>query len=226
MGLIQKCTIISWGRLILLLFLFAACSSSHQVLNTDTPYNGIDISHYQGDVDWGRVTSKGHIRFVYIKATEGKTFVDKRHSTYARQAHAHGLLVGFYHFFRPGVSGAEQFANYEKALRGLPNDLLPVLDIEVAPKPGQQKAFEQDIRTFIKLCRRRFGKAPILYCIPSFERKYLKEFSKSKKWYCGRIDDKADMSRCLLWQIAIKNVPGIYGKVDWDYAPKVSKLKR
>lgn len=210
---------------ILILLLFTSCAS-HHVLHTDTPYNGIDVSHYQGDINWARVTQKGNIRFVYIKASEGKNFVDNRHASYARDARKHGLLVGYYHFFRPGVSGADQFANYEKSLQGLPNDLIPVLDIEVAPKPGQQQAFEHEIHTFIKLCHKRYGKYPILYCIPNFERKYLKAFAKRKKWYCGKIDAQADMKRCLLWQTAIKNVPGIYGKVDWDYAPKVRKLKK
>lgn len=210
----------------MLLVLATACSSEKAVLNSGTPYNGIDISHYQGDVNWKKLTASGNIRFVYIKATEGKTFVDDHHESYGKDAKTHGLKVGYYHFFRPGVSGAEQFANYEKAVRGLPMDLIPVLDIEVAPKAGGQQAFEQDIRTFIKLCKKTYGKAPILYVIPRFERQYLSAFFKYKKWYCGKIDDKADMRRCLLWQIAIKPVPGIYGKVDWDYAPKISKLKK
>lgn len=204
----------------------SSCSSEKSVLKSDYPYNGIDISHYQGDVNWKKVTAAGNVRFVYIKATEGKSFVDDRHAGYGRDAKAHGLKVGYYHFFRPGVPGADQFANFERAVKGLPQDLIPVLDIEVEPKRGTQQQFEEDIRTFIKLCKKKFGKAPILYCIPRFERQYLSAFSKYSKWYCGKIDDKADMKRCLLWQIAIKNVPGIYGKVDWDYAPKVSKLKK
>lgn len=205
--------------------LFVSCATTPKIVQSDLPYNGIDISHYQGDVNWDKLTAKGNIEFVYIKATEGKTFVDKRHEEYGRDAAAHGLQVGYYHFFRPDVSGADQFANFEHAVRNLPQHLIPVLDIEVAPKAGNQQSFEYHIKTFIRLCKKRFGVEPILYCIPSFERKYLKAFPKQKKWYCGKIDDQADMKKCLLWQIAIREVPGIYGKVDWDFAPKVKKLK-
>lgn len=36
---------------------------------------GVDVSHYQGDIDWEILSNQG-IKFAFIKATEGKSFVD------------------------------------------------------------------------------------------------------------------------------------------------------
>ena len=37
---------------------------------------GIDVSSYQGAIDWNTLSSQ-KLSFVFIKATEGSTFVDK-----------------------------------------------------------------------------------------------------------------------------------------------------
>lgn len=41
-------------------------------------YNGIDVSKYQGKIDWKKVASDSKIQFVYIKATEGAGQVDNK----------------------------------------------------------------------------------------------------------------------------------------------------
>ena len=37
--------------------------------------NGIDVSHYQGDIDWEIIEGQG-IDFAFIKATEGSSHID------------------------------------------------------------------------------------------------------------------------------------------------------
>lgn len=208
--------------IVLSLLLLASCAS---VRESDYAYNGIDISHYQGDVNWDRVVSNGNIKFVYIKATEGATWQDAKRSVYANGAHKKKLLVGFYHFYRVSSSGEDQFANFVKATEGLPCDLIPVLDIEIEPKASERARFEEGIRVFIKKCKKHFGVYPIIYTMPNFDKKYLPFCADYKKWYCGRINDNAIMKKCMLWQIAIKPVPGISGNVDWDFCPKLRKIK-
>src|SRR5438128_688135 len=76
------------------------------------PVWGIDVSHYQGRIDWKTVASAEHIRFAYIKATEGASSVDKQFSGNWRKARAAGLQVGAYHYFSfcsPGQKQAEHF---------------------------------------------------------------------------------------------------------------------
>lgn len=191
----------------------------------DYTYNGIDVSHYQGDINWDRIKQSGNIKYVYIKASEGATWTDSRRASYAQGAHKKHILVGFYHFFRVTSSGKEQFDNFVSATKGLPCDLIPVLDIEVEPKASERAIFEERIMTFCKLCKKRYGTYPIIYTMPNFDKKHLPFLRKMKKWYCGRINENAILDKCLLWQIAIKPVPGIAGNVDWDYCPKVRKIK-
>ena len=40
------------------------------------PVRGVDVSHYQGDIDW-QVLAGQQIRFAYIKATEGSSYTDE-----------------------------------------------------------------------------------------------------------------------------------------------------
>lgn len=73
---------------------------------------GIDVSAAQGDVDWQKVAGSG-VRFVYLKATEGEDFVDKRFTAARvdsiRRARARSalsplgrrLVWGPYHYLRP-----------------------------------------------------------------------------------------------------------------------------
>ena len=59
---------------------------------------GIDVSHYQGDIDWNIVVKNANISYAYLKATEGATLVDDTYEKNLREAKNAGLLVGSYHF--------------------------------------------------------------------------------------------------------------------------------
>lgn len=201
-----------------------SCSILRQ--EEDFSYNGIDISHYQGNINWDQLTKSKNIKYVYIKASEGATWTDSRRVEYARAAREKRILVGYYHFFRVSSTGFEQFENFCKATEGLPMDLIPVLDIEVEPKQSEMKAFEEGIKSFIYLCKKKFKVNPIIYTMPNFDKKYLPFCSKLKKWYAGRVNENAILSKTLIWQVAIQPVPGIAGNTDWDYCPKVRKLKK
>lgn len=61
------------------------------------PVRGIDVSSYQGEIDWGTLASQG-ISFAFIKATEGSGFVDERFAYNYSRAQKAGLRVGAYHF--------------------------------------------------------------------------------------------------------------------------------
>ena len=93
----------------------------------------IDVSAYQGKIDWRQVRQAGVDR-AYVKATEGLTFVDgqlRRNATNGRGA---GVQVGFYHFAHPTNSPVAEAKHFLAAVDGLlkPGDLPPVLDLEVA----------------------------------------------------------------------------------------------
>ena len=64
------------------------------------PVKGIDISRYQGDIDWDVLSKEDHVQFAFIKATEGSTYQDDLFTQNWEAAETAGVFVGAYHFFR------------------------------------------------------------------------------------------------------------------------------
>jgi len=55
-------------------------------------YQGIDVSHHQGNINWRTVAQNKKIQFVYIKATEGKTYLDPK-PTHYNKSKTYPLIV-------------------------------------------------------------------------------------------------------------------------------------
>src|SRR5438067_8684636 len=104
----------------------------------------IDVSHYQGTINWGQAAS--YIQGAYVKLTEGTSYVDAPWRTNHDGATAAGLPVGCYHFadLADPVAEANHFADqYVTA----PWQLRPVLDIETAGASGSWiRAFRAQFR--------------------------------------------------------------------------------
>ncbi len=97
---------------------------------------GIDVSHWQGAINWTSVRNAG-IQFAWIKATEGTSYKDPRFNTNYPAAYHAGVIRGAYHFALPNVSGGAAQATYFATNGGgwsRDNLTLPgVLDIEHNP---------------------------------------------------------------------------------------------
>lgn len=65
--------------------------------SSPTLYDGIDVSGWQGNIDFAQVKNSG-IEIVYMKASEGSSFVDPYFNQNYTNAKANGLKVGFYHY--------------------------------------------------------------------------------------------------------------------------------
>lgn len=95
-------------------------------------YKGIDVSHWSGNIDYKSVLESG-VDIVYIKASEGKSYIDPMlHNNYIN-AKSQGLLIGFYHFFRASsesdaIAEAHHFVNTIKSYK---SNCRLALDIEV-----------------------------------------------------------------------------------------------
>ncbi|MEW2301965.1 GH25 family lysozyme [Streptomyces sp. NPDC006655] len=78
--------------------------------------HGIDVSDYQSST-LNDVTVQD---FVIIKATEGVSYTNPKQSAQAAYARAHGAVVGFYHFARPGdmQAQAEYFVQQAASVDG------------------------------------------------------------------------------------------------------------
>lgn len=90
---------------------------------------GIDVSHHQGTIDWGKVAKAGY-RYAILKATEGASYRDPTLVTNAHGAAAAGLEVGAYHFARLSSPPEAQADLFLTATHGLTLDMGLWLDYE------------------------------------------------------------------------------------------------
>ena len=129
---------------------------------------GIDVSHYQGVIDWPKVAAAG-VKFAFIKATDGATVADPMAKTNASGAAAAGLPFGFYHFWRPTDdwrAQADFFLSVIDDAAPLANaGVLPsVLDIEVGSLSEDNQG---DALSWVKAAP---GQIAIVYVSPSYAR--------------------------------------------------------
>ena len=87
--------------LVIFLALFIVVSTSIPSFafgpSSSTIYQGIDVSSYQGNINFASVKNAG-IDVVYIKSSEGQSYIDPYFEQNYQNAKANGLKVGFYHY--------------------------------------------------------------------------------------------------------------------------------
>lgn len=128
------------------------------------PYLGIDVSNHQATIDWHAVASDAqHVRFAWLKATEGRTFVDAYYGRNRRETADVGITSGAYSFVHPGTvdQGIAQMAHLLRTAGYKPGDLAPVIDweLEAAATPSQRPTLE----ACAVYLRRKTGAWPVIY---------------------------------------------------------------
>src|SRR5262249_20877157 len=132
---------------------------------------GIDVSHWQGSINWNAVDTAG-IRFAFTKATEGTSYVDPQLGRNLSEMRRLGIVRRAYLFGHPNVSGtsqAQHFVNNVRSANGGPLSgcLQLCLDLEVTDgrTPAQVWSWTQ---SFIAEVQRLSGRPGIIYTSPSF----------------------------------------------------------
>lgn len=141
--------------------------SAQQLCATGAVTQGIDVSHYEGTIDWAAVHAAG-IDFAFMKATENIDFVDPQFATNWQAAGAAGVIRGAYHFFRPEVDPVAQ-ADYFVAHAGVQaaGDLPLTLDLEVTDTDTAAAAAQSALQ-FLARVAATTGRTPIVYTSASF----------------------------------------------------------
>lgn len=182
--------------------------------------HGIDISHYQGNVNWKMLeqTRQGQfpIQFIFMKATEGGDYPDKRFVANFDSAKAHGFIRGAYHFYNPKTDPNKQADFFINSVNLEPGDLPPVLDIEKKSKDiGKLQA---DLKLWLRRIENHYGVKPIIYASYKFKTKYLNDsvFNSYPYWiahyYVDSVQYKGDWK---FWQHTdVGTLPGIEEQVD------------
>ncbi|HYG61751.1 MAG TPA: glycoside hydrolase family 25 protein [Thermoanaerobaculia bacterium] len=127
---------------------------------------GIDVSKYQGTIDWSQVATAG-LSFVFMKASEGITSVDPELSANWSGARTAGLLRGAYHFYRPGDDPTQQAEHFLATVQLGPGDLPPVLDVETADGVSADDIV-QGVATWLDVVQKATGRTPIIYTSHGF----------------------------------------------------------
>lgn len=123
---------------------------------------GIDVSHYQGDIDWKKVADSGKWQFVYIKATEGKDMTDSHFRANWEQAKSNGMLIGAYHFFTTQSTGSQQASHFIEEVPIEVASLPPVIDIEISLNKDVL-LIRSEITTLADQLKQHYKQKPILY---------------------------------------------------------------
>lgn len=188
-----------------------------------TVLEGIDISQYQGTVNFASVAGAG-IQFIICKATEGMTFVDPKFTTNWPAIKAEGLVRGAYHYGRPNTDPVAQARHFYRTVKPSSGDLPCVLDIEAID--GQTpSAIRYWIQRFCQELRQRMGKPPMIYTGFFFWRDNAGNSPNNyncplwmPRWgVSSPLPLPAAWSNWTFWQYTSTGaVPGIVGNVDRD----------
>lgn len=138
---------------------------------------GIDVSNNNGLINFSLAKTSG-IECVYIKATEGTTFVDRYKDTFYNNAKQNDLFVGFYHYLVSTSSPETQANNFYDEIKLLKSDLLPMLDVE-SNFNELNDYISRFINKFVSLSNMEIG----IYSYTSFIRNYISStFKDYKLW--------------------------------------------
>ena len=189
---------------------------------------GIDVSHYQPNVDWERVKSTAS--FVFVKATDSTGVVDPRFISHWSGAKKAGLPRGAYHFFHPKYDVDKQVANFTTHLKGDPGELYPVVDVEEFKDEYQAFKCEQlatMLQRFSQGVEKELGRKPMIYTNhqtwqESFcDHPYFLDHPLWLAQYTSHPNQPKlppGWKRWLFWQYSESGkVPGIAGAVDQSY---------
>ena len=207
--------------------MIAACSyrSGYWRMNNPSleqfPIQGLDVSHHRGEIRWNEI-SRERFQFVYMKATEGGDFKDKRFVENWGNAAAAGFKVGAYHFFTFCRTGADQAENFIEMVPFDDNALPPVIDLEYVgncSKRPSKETFAGELEHYITQIQGRYKKQPVLYTTYAFFEDYLagSKYAEYPIWIrdvWGRPDSER-FQHMRMWQYADNaRVNGIETPVD------------
>jgi GH25 family lysozyme M1 (1,4-beta-N-acetylmuramidase) len=192
---------------------------------------GIDVSKYQGRIRWSAVASTP-VRFVIMRATKGNRYRDGKYARNLAGATQHRLVVGAYHFAKPGFAPWDPRAeadHFLRVARVAAGDVVPVLDIEETGglSPGQLRVWA---RAWLERVEARTGVRPMIYSGSHFWQGFMRNTTWFARrghplwvahWYVGapQVPGRHWGGRGFaVWQwSATGRIDGIRGDVDRDW---------
>ena len=186
--------------------------------------HGIDISHYQGDINWNKlrhsIIEGCPLRFIIIKSTEGSTRIDEKFKDNFYQAREHGFTRGAYHFYSVHTPAYQQATHFMKTVKLENGDLPPVLDVEHKPKNQTDDEFKSSVHLWLDMVEKHYNVKPIIYTYFKFKMRYLNDsiFNQYPYWIAHYYVDSLEyQGQWKFWQHTdVGRLPGIKGNVDFN----------
>jgi lysozyme len=215
-------------------------------LNMDEVY-GIDISHFQGIINWDqvsnsdkiifnrraknntseRVEKKSRVEFCFIKATEGKDFVDKKFKENLSGCNKYNIPKTGYHYFRFKSDPKKQAQNFINQVPKSEINLSPAIDLEykgneslkesnLIKNPSIKKDFVRKLKILSDELETHYGQKPIFYTTPQFYVSLIKNnFPDNPIWISDLRPVKSPNCEWMFWQTSFRGqIKGINGSVD------------
>ena len=186
--------------------------------------HGIDVSYYQGKIDWEQVKDMHedsvHISFAFIKATEGLIQVDPYFQRNWREGPKAGIICGAYHYFRPEMNGKWQARFFLQNVRPEKGDLPMAVDVEELDGIAPEK-MRMELTSYLKYITAKTRTKPIIYSGIKFYQDYLAGyFDGYALWLAHYYEPDLDVDKATPWRFWQHNdkakVNGINHTVDFD----------
>lgn len=177
-----------------------------------TSLRGLDVSHYQGKIDFQKIKDEGY-SFVICKASDGRQF-DSTYKANAEAARAVGLVVGAYHFFRFDIDTLAQM-DVLIAMVGQHRvgDLPPTIDIEWSEGYKTMTSdISREAMLALKYLKAKLGITPMVYTSAAFfvDEDDFAEWKQFPLWVASFRTDFAIIPSCwdtfTFWQQTDKRI--------------------
>lgn len=202
------------GVLVLIALLVYGFSSLFGGKGDDHVVKGVDLSAYQGEIDWD-ILADQNIDFAYIKATEGSDFVDEQFVKNWKESQKTGLKVGAYHFLSYDTTGKDQAKNFIDNVPVSNKNLPPVVDMELygtyLTTPMEKAKVKVILDEFLKEIENNYKVKPIIYTNQYLFDLYLgTDYKDYKIWIVDLDNNWAETlpngEEWTFWQYSHRNI--------------------
>lgn len=187
------------------------------IVNKDRfPVMGVDVSHYQGKIDWQKFEDQ-NVRFAFIKATEGSGHIDEFARNNIRSASETDIKISAYHFFSFDSPGETQAENFMSVVEPNDIDMPPVIDIEYYGDKCNDQPDTHEVEVILKplleILENHYGEKPIIYTTLIVYNKYIKEKFSDYPLWIRNVNFEPDFIDFKFWQYSDKgNLYGFVGE--------------
>lgn len=188
---------------------FGAVFSTAEPSKAKYPVFGVDVSHYQGDIDWLKLEKQG-VKFAFIKATEGSGHVDESVRNNLKNIAETDVRKSCYHFFSFDSAGETQAENFINTVGKDEIDMPPVIDIEYYADKHSNKPSCEDtekiLTPLLEKLEKHYGTKPIIYTtLPVYYRYISKNYRDYPLWIrCTQFEP--DLLEWKFWQFSDKGM--------------------